>query len=382
MLDYAPVWKEHADKQMGKACSADERFADVCSADEFILTVGIVLDRDTAWAEAGYEVAFKQFILPPVVPKKPSGQTPVIIKPSAKINCQIKGKCICISFNDSPLSYVFDNGLLTSVSVSGKNLLLSPPRPNFWRAATDNDRRTGHGQRCGVWRYAGDSAELRDTACRETDGGVTVSSRQSTAMCIVSNAAALSPRSGNSEWDCVYFVAADGRLHVSAVLRPGDNLPEIPEIGMLWELDGSLTNLSWYGKGPFETYWDRQSGAKIGLYSGTVAGQYEPHILPQENGYKTGVRSAVLTGDGRTLTIEGEPTFEMSVLPYTPEEIQSAKHYHELPQTDHTVLRVNYKQMGVGGDRCWGDTAVAHPQYLLYANREYRYSYSVLAGVN
>jgi len=33
--------------------------------------------------------------------------------------------------------------------------------------------------------------------------------------------------------------------------------------------------------------------------------------------------------------------------------------------------------MGVGGDRGWGAAPVAHPEYLLYANRPYKYSFTV-----
>ncbi|MER2260287.1 MAG: hypothetical protein ABS945_16860 [Priestia megaterium] len=38
-------------------------------------------------------------------------------------------------------------------------------------------------------------------------------------------------------------------------------------------------------------------------------------------------------------------------------------------------MRVNYKQMGVGGDDSWG--AKTHPDYTLYANRSYTNTFTL-----
>ena len=54
---------------------------------------------------------------------------------------------------------------------------------------------------------------------------------------------------------------------------------------------------------------------------------------------------------------------EFSALPYTPHEIENARHDFELPQIHYTVVRVSKQQMGVGGDDSWG--AKTHEEYLL-----------------
>ena len=56
-----------------------------------------------------------------------------------------------------------------------------------------------------------------------------------------------------------------------------------------------------------------------------------------------------------------KPMF-FSALPYTPHEMESAKHPYELPPVHYTVIRAIGEQMGVGGDDSWG--ANVHPEYI------------------
>ena len=158
-------------------------------------------------------------------------------------------------------------------------------------------------------------------------------------------------------------------------LTPGDKLPEIPEVGVMFELDADFENLTWYGRGPHENHWDRNVGAKLALHSGTVEEQFVPYLRPQECGNKTDVRWATLTNAaGRGLRIAGLPTVEFNALPYSPSELEAHDHPYKLPVSDKVVVRVNYKQMGVGGDDSWG--ARTHPEFTLFANRTYAYAFN------
>jgi beta-galactosidase len=169
---------------------------------------------------------------------------------------------------------------------------------------------------------------------------------------------------------------ASGRIKITLKLIPNAVLYNgyIPAIGMMFELPETFNKIHWYGNGPWESYWDRKEGARLGLYEGIVKDQYAPHIVPQEGGNKTEVRRAEIQSSEANISFVGLPTFEFSALPYTPEEIFGHWHEYELPETHHTVVRINYHQMGIGGDRCWGTTPVAHAPYVLYANRVYEYA--------
>jgi beta-galactosidase len=180
-----------------------------------------------------------------------------------------------------------------------------------------------------------------------------------------------------SESECLigYEISADGSLKVSFRLRPEAGLPIIPAVGMMLAMPNTFDQISWYGNGPHESYIDRLEGVKLGYYEGAISDQYEPHIIPQETGNKTKVRRACIHNGKLGLNIWGLPEIELSALPYTPQEIEACSHAFDLPSSNQTVVRVNLRQMGLGGDRSWGPEPVPHAPYLLYTNRFYEYSY-------
>jgi beta-galactosidase len=146
---------------------------------------------------------------------------------------------------------------------------------------------------------------------------------------------------------------------------------------MMFVLDGKLDTLSWYGRGPHENYWDRQTGAPLGRYSGKVSDQFVPYLRPQECGNKTDVRFASITdgNDGSGLYFESAIPMEINALPWKPDELEANDHVYKLPASNKSVLRVNYKQMGVGGDDSWG--ARTHEEFTLLANRPYAFRFTL-----
>jgi beta-galactosidase len=146
-------------------------------------------------------------------------------------------------------------------------------------------------------------------------------------------------------------------------------------------LRGEFKNLAWYGRGPHENYWDRKTSACVGLYEGKVIDQYHPYIRPQENGNKTDVRWVALTdSQGMGFLAVGKPSLSVSALPFLNEDFdegpeKAQRHTFHIKQRDLVTLNLDYKQMGVGGDTSWGERARPHPEYTLYPNRVYSYSF-------
>jgi beta-galactosidase len=337
--------------------------------DEFVLTVSLQLKEDTNWAQKGHEIAWEQFLLP--VSKKAWSPNEQAVQESAatlsaleavqiastKESIKLKGGHFSLQFHAA-------TGDITSYVYEGRELFLTGPAPNFWRAYTDNDRGNQHHIRCAPWQEAGSGRTLQSLTAKSNGDG--------RAEVHVQFELATKP---SSEVQLVYTVSPSGEVEVRMELVPGAHLPEIPEIGVLFQLDRSFQQLSWYGRGPHENYWDRATGAKLALYSGTVEDQFVPYLRPQECGNKTDVRWATLTdANGRGLRITGLPAVELNALPYLPSELEAHDHTYKLPASDKVVLRVNYKQMGVGGDDSWG--ARTHPEFTLYANRTYAYSFT------
>ncbi|MCD4734655.1 MAG: DUF4981 domain-containing protein [Bacteroidales bacterium] len=166
--------------------------------------------------------------------------------------------------------------------------------------------------------------------------------------------------------------------HHAILIEKEVQKPEIPRFGLKMELPDKYSNLTWYGRGPYENYWDRNTSAYLGYYESTVKEQYFPYIRPQENGYKTDIRWLSLTDqNGKGLMFLGEPEISFSALNYSINDLDQGtktnyKHTNDLIPKDTVFLNIDYRQMGVGGDNSWG--ARPHPQYTLPFG-EYHYSF-------
>ncbi|RIX51404.1 DUF4981 domain-containing protein [Paenibacillus nanensis] len=328
--------------------------------DEFVLTLRFVLKEDELWAEKGHEVAFEQFI----VPVRPNAQPLVRRSPEGPLKAVSEAGTLVVSGDQFRLAWDTLSGELTSYQWNGKELLASAVVPNFWRAYTDNDRGNGHPERCGVWRTAGKTRELLAFEYEEQPGQIRVEAAYSL------------PEASHSKCSMIYVVTADGKVEAEMTLTPADGLPEIPEVGVLFEMAEAFGTVAWYGNGPHESYSDRKQGARLGLFEGTVKEQFVSYLRPQECGNKTDVRFAVLSdAEGNGLHIQGRPRIELNVLPYRPEELEAHDHVHLLPDSRKTVVRIIDRQMGVGGDDSWG--ARVHPAYTNPANRVYRLRFAL-----
>ncbi|WP_233531061.1 glycoside hydrolase family 2 TIM barrel-domain containing protein [Paenibacillus alkalitolerans] len=326
---------------------------------EWWLTLSAVMKEDANWASKGHEVAFAQFRLAAFAAADSSlgGGT-------SKARPQTVHTSDAVTVLCGGVAARFDagSGVLSSYSVDGVERLSMPLAPNFWRALTDNDRGSRLHERSGMWREAGVNRSVLSFDVNERSDSVVVTSvfrlpTTPVSICMVE-----------------YTVLGDGSVSVAMQLVPGERTPEIPEIGMMFALRGAYDRLKWFGKGPFETYWDRATGAKLGIYEGLVREQFTPYLRPQECGNKTDVRWANITdGNGAGVRIEGKPAIELNALPWTPSQLEAYDHPYKLPVSGQTVVRINYKQMGVGGDDSWG--ARTHPEFTLLSNRSYMYSF-------
>jgi beta-galactosidase len=147
---------------------------------------------------------------------------------------------------------------------------------------------------------------------------------------------------------------------------PGQKkLPELPRFGMQMALPPGFETLTWYGRGPYETYCDRND-AWINVFSGKVSEQYFiDYSEPGESGNKVDVRWAALANqDGVGLLALGLPLLSVNALHHTTADLEGPKHTYEIPYRDFITLNLDLMQMGVGGDDSWG--AKPHDPYRLF----------------
>ncbi|MDH6624627.1 beta-galactosidase [Streptomyces sp. LBL] len=328
---------------------------------EYFLHLSFTTKAPTKWAEAGFETAKQQL---PVDASSPAVK-PVPLESVPALRHEDTGKAVTVRGRGFSVTVDKSSGTITSYEAGGVRLITSGPVPNFWRAPTDNDRGNSQHTRNQTWRDAGSRREITD---------VTVRALRDRAVEI--KVSGTLPTTVESTYTITYTVFGNGEVKVDNTLHPGaSSLPYVPEVGTLLFLPKHLDRLHYYGRGPEENMWDRNHGTDVGLHSGTVAGQWTSYLRPQENGNKTDVRWAALTGrDGVGLLVSGEPLIEVSASHLTPEDLSvGARHDYQLTPRDEVVLRVNHRQMGVGGDNSWG--AHTHDEYKLLADRDYAYTY-------
>ncbi|MEV6168555.1 glycoside hydrolase family 2 TIM barrel-domain containing protein [Streptomyces sp. NPDC051954] len=335
--------------------------ADPAPGTEYFLQLSFTTKEATKWAKAGFEVAKQQLPVDagsPAVTAVPLERVPALTHEDRSDSVKVTGDGFSVTVDKG-------SGLITSYEAAGARLITSGPAPNFWRAPTDNDRGNGQHTRNQTWRDAG-------TGRKVTDVGV----RQLQDRAVEIKVSGSLPTTVESTYTTTYTVFGNGEIKVDSSLHPGaSSLPYIPEVGTLLFLPGRLDRLHYYGRGPEENHWDRNDGTDVGLYSGTVDGQRTRYIRPQENGNKTDVRWVALTdGRGSGLLVSGEPLVEFNASHLTPEDLSvGARHDYQLTPREEVVLRVNHRQMGLGGDTSWG--AHTHDEYKLFADRDYAYTY-------
>jgi beta-galactosidase len=215
------------------------------------------------------------------------------------------------------------------------------PSVSLWRAPTDNDR-IGH--IAAKWEHYG-VREISRTDCvvRQTPTSIKVSNTWETST-------------GVSFKHTQVITPVVGGFNVKESVTVPKAFDDLARVGTLFELDGSLNELVYFGTGAHETYPDRKIG-RIARYVSTVAAQYIPYVRPQENGGHTAVRWFELVnaqGNGLRFAM-GKPA-QVSVTPNRDAELADATHDVEVNPCGNTVVHIDTAHRGVGTASCGPDT--------------------------
>lgn len=347
---------------------------------EYFITIRAITNQATEGIPMGHEVAWEQFALP---------------NPTSEIHTPNKTDYPSLDVTESPteiqisgqdFSVVFDakSGELMEYNLNGKAFVISGLRPNFWRPPTDNDLGNGMHQWAKVWKDAGSKAISK------------------LIRPIIQNNTSIKLQCEFQLPDMVqakvvlnYSVFANGVIEVEYQFLPKRNdLPIIPRIGLQMKIPAEYQFMSWYGRGPHETYWDRKTSGEIAVWKGTVWDQLHAYPRPQESGNKTDVRwMALCNSEGNGLRIEMDSVplsmsawqLDMDALDFVPGEKgeQSAsglvpatsKHGADLFYQNFITLNIDLKQMGLGGDTSWG--RMVHEEYTLPV-KPYNYTFRII----
>jgi len=294
---------------------------------DYYLNLEFRLREATLWGEKGLRIAYEQFKLPVTVVVQDVASSLVVPTDD--------GEFYIFAGNSIRAKVSKKSGLLVGLERDGEQLLVAPLRPNFWRAPTDNDRGNGMDHSLRGWEGASKSS---------------LSSIKIEERGVVST---LKLGNGKGTLILTYKMSELGSLKIGADFDLNGS-GRIPRIGLQAQLIPDYSDVAWYGKGPHESYIDRESSAIVGRYNMAISQFVHDYLYPQENGNRMGVKEFSLTGAKTALTIHSSDVFSFSVWPYTMENLEQAKHPFDLELGKVNTLNIDVAQLGVGGNNSWG----------------------------
>ena len=349
---------------------------DLKEGKEYFLKIAAKTNRELPLIPMGHMVAWDQF---PISAFSLSGNEKMESSNSIEIEkgdkeYTIRGNDFVLKLNPTKLDMNY--------KYKGITHLTSLPQPNFWRPPTDNDLGNGMHKWAAVWKNALEDAKIQMSNPKKDSSKVQFQISYELSDHIAAKVVV------------DYTIYANGAIQVDYSFLPTKtDLPKIPRIGLQVQLSDDFQFVEWYGRGPRETYWDRQTAGEIGIWKGSVWEQLHRYSRPQETANKTGVRWMSLkdeNGSGILAKAISEP-LSMSVWQLEMEDLDfvagkkgaesasglvpvTSKHGADLYPKNLMTWNIDYKQMGVGGDTSWG--RLVHDEYTLPVQK-YQYSFMI-----
>ncbi|MGM0125595.1 evolved beta-galactosidase subunit alpha [Enterococcus sp. AZ194] len=126
---------------------------------------------------------------------------------------------------------------------------------------------------------------------------------------------------------------------------------EVPRIG--WELpfQNKVAQVSWYGRGPGESYPDSHYSSHIGQYQLDAKDWAFPYVVPQETGNRMAVEQAKLLFEDTELELVCARPLNMNLVPMTAN--QNMNYRFKQPEDPlQRVLRIDGGMRGLGSHSC------------------------------
>jgi beta-galactosidase len=310
--------------------------------------------EDKFWSKSGYELAWDQLDLPWFTPEvsKINGDAPPLRMIEGNDKMTVTG---------AGFSYVFDKitGDLSSLNYHGADLIQSGPVLNVWRAPLVNetdgwatggsqlkDRQPGMGNGPVNNWYSLGLNQLRFKAdlvqwSKNNSGEVIIR--------VDNHAEGSSYRTAFSN-TFAYTISPDGAMEISHTVTPHGVMPAwLPKVGLKWMVNQSFEKVKWNGRGPFENYPDRKSGAKQGIYECLVTDFCEPYLKPQDYGCRTDNRWVTFENkEGIGVTFSGDQLFNFSAQIYDTDHLTRAQYPYQLKPAGAITFNFDYATSGVG----------------------------------
>lgn len=249
-----------------------------------------------------------------------------------------------LHINGKGFSYVFSKKLggFTSLYFGGKELISKPLLLDCGRAPIDNDMK--------IKAPIIDSTGMNDLRLCPTnitfDKDDNVKITVDYLLCAPSNLPVLSGK-------CTYIIDGCGGITIDCSANVDEHVPYLMRFGFRVFCNKEFNNLEYLGLGPVQSYIDMNAASSFGHFKSTPEQQYVHFTKPQECGsHQDTLWCALYNDHGSGLIARNLSGFCFSALPFSREDIETAQHDFELPQSYENVLCIDYAVTGVGSNSC------------------------------
>lgn len=332
----------------------------IVAGDEFYLNLSVYTKDSKRMVEAGKEISYEQFAVSSAAPQclKPVSSNPVSVTKTSD-GYAVSGK---------DFSFAISNGLMKNYVYQGETLITDGPVPNFWRGYVENDGNSAKQNLFdAAWQGAANQIKVQSVQVSENENGQPVITVDFSF-----------PNAGDTSETIVYTINGDGQVTVAMrVDATKSGMGNFLRVGSILTLPKGYENVTWYGNGPVESFNDRKTGVKQGVWSNTVFGMFFPYMKVDDCGNMTGVKWIAVQSDSHknSVLIAAKNAVEASALHFTPNDLGAVSHPYELSPRAETYLSVDYGSMGTGSATCGPGTL---EQYRLPSSKIYEWEYTVI----
>lgn len=303
---------------------------------DYYLRVSFHEKEDKFWCEKGYEVAYEQML---VKGKTQPLAEQVVAASKTAVTVNNGSESVVVSNKDFSVTINKKSGYVTSYTKGGIELMKSPLMPNFTRPATDNDVKganAGYMKRANTfWNKCVSTLKVKSVDVKEL-------SSTSTAINVVYQT------NEGVNLAISYTVNSNAMVSVKMDMDAANNVADVVNFGMKMGVPYDYSTTTFYGKGPFENYYDRQSGAEMGVYTFATDDLFYNYAKSQETGNRTNVEWVNMKSKGSTFKFIGQPKFYFKALAYTSQNIDKALHPYDLERAGYYEVCIASEQIGIG----------------------------------
>ena len=328
------------------------------AGNEYYLNISAALQETTDWADAGHELAWAQIAVPVEV-----AQAQRVIS-DKEVNVAEKDDAYEVTGESFSFRIRKADGVMENYIYDGELLVEEGPVPNFWRGTVENDKTAFD----GAWENAAKNISVES---------IEVSTDEETGLYVIT-ANLVFPSAKNTKETIIYTINGDGQVSIDMTVdATASGMGNFLRVGSLATLPAGFENATWYGNGPVETFNDRKTNARQGVYENTVNEFFYPYEKVDDAGTLTDVVWMKVQNDklNNALLLVAENYVEASTLHFTPDDLNAATHPYELDPREETILSVNYGSLGTGGATCGPGPLT---QYQLPSSVVYNWAFTFM----